>query len=187
MSLTPTKPQKFPQYTPIYTTLAYGRGFVFIMPNKEVFELPRIRRAGSTPEGKLLKYVLDHPSGAIATDVVMRAVGAFWMPLALKAAGISEERLKEAVLVAVGELESQALLLKRLCGMEMLYPPISTVSPAVAIALGESNFQSVEEVGNKRSLINQSEQETDNNGFPQVPISNEVAQHIDALGWNAFE
>ena len=155
------------------------------MPNKEVFELPRIRRAGSTPEGKLLKYVLDHPSGGIATDVVIRAVSAFWMPLALKAAGISEERLKEAVLVAVGELESQALLLKRLCGIEMLYPPVPTVSSAVA--MGESSFQPVEEVGNKRSLINQIEPETDNNGFPQAPISNEVAQRIDALGWNAFE
>ncbi|HBE17550.1 MAG TPA: hypothetical protein DDW76_38355 [Cyanobacteria bacterium UBA11369] len=93
--------------------------------------------------------MLDHPSGAIATDVVIRAVSAFWMPLALKAAGISEERLKEAVLVAVGELESQALLLKRLCGIEMLYPPVPTVSPAVA--MGESSFLPVEEVSLKRS------------------------------------
>ena len=90
------------------------------MPISEPVELKlRITRSKKQGEGKLVDYMMNHPTLATA-DVVMEACRAYWMPLALFHEGESTEAvLREVGWKAIGELESQIKLLKRVLQLDL--------------------------------------------------------------------
>ena len=67
------------------------------MPISEPVELKlRITRSKKQGEGKLVDYMMNHPTLATA-DVVMEACRAYWMPLAFAIMGESNEAVLQSV------------------------------------------------------------------------------------------
>lgn len=89
------------------------------MPISEPVELKlRITRSKKQGEGKLVDYMMNHPTSATA-DVVMEACRAYWMPLAFAIMGESNEAVLRSVgWKAIGELEAQIKLIKRVLQLE---------------------------------------------------------------------
>ena len=89
------------------------------MPISEPVELKlRITRSKKQGEGKLVDYMMNHPTLATA-DVVMEACRAYWMPLAFAIIGESNEAVLRSVgWKAIGELEAQIKLIKRVLQLE---------------------------------------------------------------------
>ncbi|MBD2181879.1 hypothetical protein H6S82_00225 [Planktothrix sp. FACHB-1355] len=74
---------------------------------------PRLRYAPNTPEGIALSYVKNHPSFKSARDLLAQAMVAYWLPFALAASGVKGQALIMACFEAIGELEKQINLIKR--------------------------------------------------------------------------
>ena len=89
------------------------------MPISEPVELKlRITRSKKQGEGKLVDYMMNHPTLTTA-DVVMEACRAYWMPLAFAIIGKSNEAVLRSVgWKAIGELEAQIKLIKRVLQLE---------------------------------------------------------------------
>ena len=89
------------------------------MPINEPIELKlRIKKSRKQGEGKLLDYMKNHSTHGTA-DVVMEACRAYWMPLAFFHEGSSNAAvLREVGWKAIGELESQIKLIKRVLQLE---------------------------------------------------------------------
>ncbi len=89
------------------------------MPISEPVELKlRITRSRKQGEGKLVDYMMNHPTLATA-DVVMEACRAYWMPLAFAQTGESNEAVLRSVgWKAIGELEAQIKLITRVLQLE---------------------------------------------------------------------
>ena len=89
------------------------------MPINEPIELKlRIKKSRKQGEGKLVDYMKNHPTHGTA-EVVMEACRAYWMPLAFFHAGESNTAvLREVGWKAIGELEAQIKLIKRVLQLE---------------------------------------------------------------------
>ena len=89
------------------------------MPINEPIELKlRIKKSRRQGEGKLLDYMMNHPTLGSA-EVVMEACRAYWMPLAFFHEGESNAKvLREVGWKAIGELEMQIKLIKRVLQLE---------------------------------------------------------------------
>ena len=89
------------------------------MPISEPVELKlRITRSKKQGEGKLVDYMMNHPTLTTA-DVVMEACRAYWMPLAFAIMGKSNKAVLRSVgWKAIGELEAQIKLIKRVLQLE---------------------------------------------------------------------
>ncbi len=89
------------------------------MPITEPVELKlRITRSKKQGEGKLVDYMMNHPTLATA-DVVMEACRAYWMPLTFAQTGESNEAVLRSVgWKAIGDLEAQIKLIKRVLQLE---------------------------------------------------------------------
>ena len=89
------------------------------MPINEPIELKlRIKKSRRQGEGKLLDYMMNHPTLGSA-EVVMEACRAYWMPLAFFHEGESNAAvLREVGWKAIGELEMQIKLIKRVLMLE---------------------------------------------------------------------
>jgi len=97
------------------------------MPINEPIELKlRIKKSSQQGEGKLLFYMKNHPTRGTA-EVVMEACRAYWMPLAFFHAGSSNAKvLREVGWKAIGELEAQIKLIKRVLQLEIVGPDPET-------------------------------------------------------------
>ncbi len=104
------------------------------MPISEPVELKlRITRSKKQGEGKLVDYMMNHPTLATA-EVVMEACRAYWMPLAFDHLGESNEAVLRSVgWKAIGELEAQIKLIKRVLQLEIV--PSEPETPLVYSAL----------------------------------------------------
>ena len=106
------------------------------MPISEPVELKlRITRSKKQGEGKLVDYMMNHPTLATA-DVVMEACRAYWMPLAFAQMGESNEAVLRSVgWKAIGELEAQIKLITRVLHLEYVSSEsVSTASAARRVA-----------------------------------------------------
>ncbi len=91
------------------------------MPLTEPVELKlRITKSKKQGEGKLLDYIKNHPTLGSA-EVVLEACRAYWMPLAFDQMGESNEAVLRSVgWKAIGELEAQIKLIKRVLQLEIV-------------------------------------------------------------------
>jgi len=89
------------------------------MPNSDYIELKlRIKRSRQQGEGKLLEYMMDHPTLS-STEAVLSACRAYWMPLAIARSGEENAALRNEIgWRAVLELEMQIQLIKRVLQLE---------------------------------------------------------------------
>ncbi len=106
------------------------------MPIKDPTELKlRIKRSKFSAEGKLLDYMMDHPTLS-SSDAVMEACRAYWMPLAILHSGERNEAvLREVGWRAIGELEKQIELIKRVLHLEETQPgSVALFKPSANVA-----------------------------------------------------
>lgn len=74
---------------------------------------PRLRYARNTPEGIALSYLKNHPSFKSTRDLLAQVMVAYWLPFGLAASGVEGQALIMACFEAIGELEKQINLIKR--------------------------------------------------------------------------
>lgn len=122
------------------------------MPRKRVveesIELTLIRKKLGI-EGKLLDYLKTGERGA--SEQVLRALNAFYLPFMNAANGASEEEIRYAALEAICELEMQALKIKRMFGLDGMSQLLLT-QPTLGGGLTASIPVSSESV--KETIIN---------------------------------
>lgn len=82
-------------------------------------ELPRIKRKSKSWEGKVIEYLLNHPSLKAATEFSMEALTAFWLAEALEGQ-VSHEELSKACWSAIEKLEGKLATVRRIAGIEKL-------------------------------------------------------------------
>ena len=122
------------------------------MPNSESIELKlRVKRSKQQGEGKLLDYMMHHPTKS-STEAVMSACRAYWMPLAMIKAGEENPAvLREVGWSAILDLEKQIQLIKRVLQFEEtttipassvpVVVPVESVAPIEAIAYSTVNTE----------------------------------------------
>ena len=82
-------------------------------------ELPRIKRKSKSWEGKVIEYLLNHPSNKAATEFSMEALTAFWLAEALEGQ-VSSEELSLACWSAIEKLEGKLATIRRIAGIKKL-------------------------------------------------------------------
>ena len=88
-------------------------------PRYKDVELPRIKRKSNSWEGKVIEYLLNHPSNKAATEFSMEALTAFWLAEALEGQVSSEELIK-ACWSAIEKLEGKLATIRRIAGIKKL-------------------------------------------------------------------
>ena len=130
------------------------------MPNSELIELKlRIKRSKQQGDGKLLDYMMHHPTIS-STEAVLSACRAYWMPLALIKAGEENPAvLREVGWSAILDLEKQIQLIKRVLQLEdttsisassVPVVPVESVAPIEAIAYPTVNTELTTDVTTER-------------------------------------
>jgi len=91
------------------------------MPINEPIELKlRIKKSKRQGEGQMLAYMMNHPT-LVTAEVVLEACRAYWMPLAFFHEGESNAAVLRSVgWKAIGELEAQIKLIKRVLQLEIV-------------------------------------------------------------------
>jgi len=100
--------------------------------------IPQIKRSAATQTGKLFRYLSEHPSDMGIVEMVVFTLKAFWLPLAMKENGANEVELRSIALWAIGHLENQINMIKRICSIEGMAQSV-LVSPTVDIALMQAS------------------------------------------------
>jgi hypothetical protein len=103
------------------------------MGRTEFEVIPQIKRSAATQTGKLFRYLSDHPSDMGIVEMVVFTLKAFWLPLAMKANGANEVELRSIALWAIGHLENQINMIKRICSISGMAQSV-LVEPTVGIA-----------------------------------------------------
>ncbi|MBW4607990.1 MAG: hypothetical protein KME22_12395 [Hassallia sp. WJT32-NPBG1] len=101
--------------------------------------IPQIKRSAATQTGKLFRYLSQHPSDMGIVEMVVFTLKAFWLPLAMKENGANEVELRSIALWAIGHLENQINMIKRICSIEGMAQSV-LVSPTVDIALMQASI-----------------------------------------------
>ncbi len=101
--------------------------------------IPQIKRSAATQTGKLFRYLSQHPSDMGIVEMVVFTLKAFWLPLAMKENGANEVELRSIALWAIGHLENQINMIKRVCSLEGMAQSV-LVSPTVDIALMQASI-----------------------------------------------
>jgi len=120
------------------------------MPINSPIELKlRVKRSKQQGEGKLLDYMMHHPTLS-STEAVLSACRAYWMPLAMMKAGEENPAvLREVGWSAILDLERQIQLIKRVLQLEETTTisasavPVKPVAPTEAIAYSAVNTEQI--------------------------------------------
>ncbi len=80
-------------------------------------ELPRIKRKSNSWEGKVIDYLLNHPSNRPATEFSMEAITAFWLAEALEGQ-VNQAELQKACWSAIERLEAKLATIRRIARIE---------------------------------------------------------------------
>ena len=106
-------------------------------------ELPRIKRKSKSWEGKVIEYLLNHPSNKAATEFSMEALTAFWLAEALEGQ-VSSEELSLACWSAIEKLEGKLATIRRIAGIKKL--------PSSDITLFSASPETVNPTKNNENL-----------------------------------
>ena len=142
--------------------------------------IPQIKRSANTATGKMFKYLASNPMEMGLVETVVHTLKASWLPLAMYSAGIRGEELRKVSLWAIGVLESQINIIKRVCGLEEI-SQLVLITPIV----GQSDRQ----VMSSDSVMSLEQVIVNSNGqIPQksVATSSEPSQEEELDGEDDF-
>lgn len=150
------------------------------MSQTEFEVIPQIKRSVNTVTGKMFKYLVSNPMEMGLVETVVYTLKAFWLPLAMHSVGIGGEELRKVALWAIGVLESQIQMIKRVCGLE----EISQLVLITPMVVGQSSPQIM-----SSSVVSQEQVIVNSNGhIPQksVASSEEPSQEEELDGEDDF-
>jgi hypothetical protein len=83
-------------------------------------EILSIKRDSDSIDGQLLNFLKTDPisPGSTLADAVLVTLKAYWLPLVLYSMGVRGEKLFLPTIWALHQLEAQATLIRRICGID---------------------------------------------------------------------
>ena len=83
-------------------------------------EILSIKRDSNDIDGQILNFLKTDPisPGSNLADAVMVTLKAHWLPLVLYSMGVRGEKLRLPTIWALHQLEAQARLIRRICGID---------------------------------------------------------------------
>ncbi|WP_155960303.1 hypothetical protein [Fischerella sp. PCC 9605] len=139
-------------------------------------ELPRIKRKGNSWEGKVIDFLLNHPSNKPATEFAIDAITAFWLAEALEGQ-LSQPELEKACWSAIERLEAKLATIRRIAGIEKNSMVLS--HGATASTTPTSNSQQV----NSSSDDDDDDDDEDDDEWSEFELPEELKQANQMLGW----
>lgn len=78
-----------------------------------------IKRPKDSLDGKVVGYIRSNPFGLEAdySQVITTTLKNYWLPLALFSSGLRGEELRQIGIWAIGQLEAQISVIRRICGI----------------------------------------------------------------------
>ncbi|MBD2254774.1 hypothetical protein [Nostoc parmelioides] len=104
-------------------------------------ELPRIKRKSNSWEGKVIDYLLKHPSNRPATEFAIEAITAFWLAEALEGQ-VNQPELQKACWSAIERLEAKLATIRRIARIEPQSIVVSGGANAATTVTSNSQPQS---------------------------------------------
>ncbi|WP_373527479.1 hypothetical protein [Nostoc sp.] len=104
-------------------------------------ELPRIKRKSNSWEGKVIDYLLKHPSNRSATEFAIEAITAFWLAEALEGQ-VNQPELQKACWSAIERLEAKLATIRRIARIEPQSIVVSGGANAATTVTSNSQPQS---------------------------------------------
>ncbi|MBD2254298.1 hypothetical protein [Nostoc parmelioides] len=147
-------------------------------------ELPRIKRKSNSWEGKVIDYLLNHPSNRPATEFAIEAITAFWLAEALEGQ-VSQPELQKACWSAIERLEAKLATIRRIGRIEKLLPEGATVlSPSEkTVNPTTTNENSNENLNDLHLSTDEDEDEDeDTDGWMDIELSEEKKQMRKLFG-----
>ncbi|MBW4689940.1 MAG: hypothetical protein KME40_33870 [Komarekiella atlantica HA4396-MV6] len=104
----------------LQTTIDSPYTYIKNEPNIYV-ELPRIKKIKDSWSGKVIQYLLKHPSGTLSTDLAMDAIVYYWLVEALEN-NVERSELVKASRMATEMLEAKLATITRMLGIQAPQP-----------------------------------------------------------------
>jgi hypothetical protein len=159
-----------------------------------------IKRPKDSLDGKVIGYIRSNPFG-LETDysqVITATLKNHWLPLALFSSGLRGEELRQIGIWAIGQLEAQISVIRRICGIvtDPLVVTSNISTPASDIVASDSlsvlgiisgNGQISSTSGNEQiSSTDEDDEddEDDDDEFISPQKNQEMTQIKRMFGWN---
>ncbi|WP_414756442.1 hypothetical protein [Anabaena sp. CCY 9910] len=151
-----------------------------------------IKRPKDSLDGKVVGYIRSNPFGLEAdySQVITATLKNHWLPLALFSSGLRGEELRQIGIWAIGQLEAQISVIRRICGIVpdplVVTPNISTQASnmvasdslsVLGIISGNEQISSTEEEDDE-------DDEDDDDEFISPQKNQEMTQIKRMFGWN---
>jgi hypothetical protein len=146
-------------------------------------ELPRIKRKSNSWEGKVIDYLLNHPSNRSATEFAIEAITAFWLAEALEGQ-VNQPELQKACWSAIERLEAKLATIRRIGGIEKLLPDYTTVlspSPSTVNPTTKTNENSLENLNDLHLSTDDDDDEDDDDDDTVVWIDIKPSEEMKQI------
>ncbi|WP_100904027.1 hypothetical protein [Nostoc flagelliforme] len=131
----------------LQTTIDSPYTYIKNEPNIYV-ELPRIKKAIHSWSGKVIQYLLKHPSHKLSTDLAMDAIVYYWLVEALEN-NVERSELVKASRMATEMLEAKLATISKMLGIQIPQP---TSLPQAATSNVVSVMEAQPELDNDEGL-----------------------------------
>ena len=149
-----------------------------------------IKRPKNSLDGKVIAYIRSNPFG-LETDysqVITTTLKNHWLPLALFSSGLRGEELRQIGIWAIGQLEAQISVIRRICG---IVPDSVVVSSNISMQTSNivaSDSPSVLGIISAQQQISSTEdeedEEDDDDEFLSPQNNQEMTDIKRMFGWN---
>lgn len=126
-------------------------------------ELPRIKRKSNSWEGKVIDYLLKHPSNRSATEFAIEAITAFWLAEALEGQ-VNQPELQKACWSAIERLEAKLATIRRIARIEPQSIVVSGGANAATTVTSNSQPQSGADAATTVTSTSQPQSGADDDG-----------------------
>lgn len=159
---------------------------------KKEIEVPKVRRQSDTWDGKVMEYLLKHPSKKPINELIMEAVTNYWLVEAL-AFTVNEQELITASLSAIGALEGKLIIARSISGMPKVsnshqafversftVPPTTVMEKEALDQAGQNNHSVQSEEEQQASEV---EAEDENLGLLDIKLTDDLRIATQLLGF----
>ncbi|WP_193199966.1 hypothetical protein [Nostoc sp. MG11] len=104
-----------------------------VTPHRNQVELPKIKRSTSTWDGKVIEYLLNHPSGKSAINLALEAITSYWLVEALEGK-VTQDEFHLACRAAAENLSKKLASIQQMAGLNTIYK-LPTINHTLAAPL----------------------------------------------------
>lgn len=147
-----------------------------------------IKRPKDSLDGKVISYIRSNPFGLEAdySQVITTTLKNHWLPLALFSSGLRGEELRQIGIWAIGQLEAQISMIRRICG---IVPDPVVVTSNISMQASDivtSDSPSILGIisDGKISSAEEEDDEEDDDEFLSPQNNQEMTSIKRMFGWN---